>query len=536
MNIQFCGAARTVTGSAYLVTAAGHKVLVDCGMFQGSKAIAEFNYGAFPFDPTSLQAVLLTHAHIDHSGLLPKLTKLGFHGPIYTTEVTRDLCKIMLPDSAYIQESEVERKNRKLARQDKPLLEPIYTVADAHACMNHFKVIPYGQRFTIVPGLEAILRPSGHVLGSAYVELIETRDGSRTKLLVSGDIGAENRPLVPDPDDPGSADYVVMEATYGDRERDEKKDANILDLSNIIKETFKRGGNVIIPAFAVERTQDLLYGLNQLIYRGELSAGAVYVDSPLAIEATEVFARHVDHFDEEAQHFRSLVGDIPILFPNLHFSRTRQESEAINRIKSGAVIISANGMCTAGRIKHHLKHNLWRPECSIVFVGYLAEGSLGRQIQEGRSTVRIHGEEVRVRAQIHSLGGFSAHADQGGLVEWATSFEKPPKGIFLVHGEDHALNTLRELLQAKLSSDIQIPGYLAEYTLDQTPLELEHGEILAAVNSLSPTLWSATSRLLAALQELERSQLPQHELERLLVQTEELRAEVEKAIRRQSVA
>lgn len=515
-----------------MVKAGKQQVLVDCGMFQGSKAIAERNYGEFPFHPGDITAVLLTHAHIDHSGLLPKLVKHGFRGAIYATAATRDLCSIMLADSAYIQEAEVERKNRKLARQGQTLLQPIYTVGDVTRCMQQFKETPYYQRISVYPGLDAVLRPSGHVLGSAYVELIAQEGNGQTTVLFSGDIGAENRPIVPNPEQPGAADYVVMESTYGNRVREEKGDSFAM-LARIIKETFAKGGNVIIPAFAVERTQDLLYGLNQLIYKGELAAGNIYVDSPLAVEATEVFARHVDLFDEEAQHFRNLVGNIPILFPSLHFSRTRQDSEAINQVRSGAVIISANGMCTAGRIKHHLKHNLWRPECSVVLVGYQAQGSLGRSLAEGAQVVRIHGEEVRVRAKIHMLEGFSAHADQRQLVDWIGSLAQQPKGVFLVHGEDDALNTLQSLVAAKTGASVQIPGHLAEFALEQELAEVQPGEVMAAADGLSPTLWGTTLRLIHALQELERSEVPQAELERLLGGAEALRAEVERAIKQQ---
>jgi metallo-beta-lactamase family protein len=519
VRLKFCGAAQTVTGSAILVTAKDQQVLIDCGLYQGSKALQERNYGPFPFNPAEIDAVVLTHAHIDHSGLLPKLVKEGFRGPIYATPPTKDLCEIMLADSAYIQESEVERKNRKLARQNKPLLAPIYTVADAHATMERFEAVDYYRRVAVTPNIIAVLRPSGHMLGSALVELHVVEEEKRITLLFTGDLGASNRPIVPDPEKPGAADFVIMEATYGDRAREEPED-NYIELARIIKDTFRRGGNVIIPAFAVERTQDLLYGLNRLIHSGELAPQNVYVDSPLAVEATRVFARHVDLFDEEAQRFRHFAGDVPIYFPNLRLVRTPEESMQLNKIKSGAVIISASGMATAGRIKHHLKHNLWRPECSVVFVGYQAEGSLGRQIVDGEPIVRIHGEYVKVQAEIHQLEGFSAHADQRELIDWVSRLERLPRAIFLVHGEERALADLQELLHRRLGVPIEVPAHLSEYALADTSTQIASG---LATGRFQPTLWSTTRQLMDVLRELERADIPAEELSELLAQAESLR-------------
>jgi metallo-beta-lactamase family protein len=527
VRLKFCGAAQTVTGSSFLVSVADRHILIDCGLYQGSKALQERNYGPFPFSPNEIDAVVLTHAHIDHSGLLPKLVKQGFRGPIYATEPTKDLCSIMLADSAHIQETEVERKNRKLARQDKPLLTPIYTVADAQATMEQFEAVEYYRRVALFPNVVAVLRPSGHMLGAALIELHVLEGDERTTLLFTGDLGATDRPIVPDPEKPGGPDFVIMEATYGDRERQEPEDS-YAQLARIIKDTFRRGGNVIIPAFAVERTQDLLYGLNRLIHRGALAPQHVYVDSPLAVEATRVFARHVDLFDEEAQRFRHITGDVPIHFPNLHFVHTPQESMQLNRIKSGAVIISASGMCTAGRIKHHLKHNLWRPESSVVFVGYQAQGSLGRQIVDGEPLVRIHGEYVKVRAQIHQLEGFSAHADQRELVEWVTHLERCPRAVFLVHGEESALSTLQELLRRKLGVPIEVPAHLSEYTLAETSTQIDCGR---AARAVQPTLWSTTRQLVDVLRELERADIPTEELTAFLAQAEALRQEAARTLR-----
>ncbi len=536
MRIRFYGAAQTVTGSCHMVEANGRRVLVDCGLFQGSKALQERNYGQFPFSPDEIDAVLVTHAHIDHTGLLPKLTKMGWRGPIYATSPTRDLCSVMLPDSAYIQEMEVERKNRKLARQGKSLLQPIYTVDDATRCLLQFKQVEYHHPFAAVPGINVTFLPAGHILGSAILHIEARGNGNAsTSVVFSGDLGPPDRPIVPDPEPPGSADYIVMESTYGDRHREAEEDEFPL-LAKIIADTFARGGNVIIPAFAIERTQNILYGLNRLVHQGTLAPGQIYVDSPLAVEATEIFARHVDLFDEEAQRFRKVAGDIPLYFPNLRLVRTVQESMALNKIKKGAVIISASGMCEAGRIKHHLKHNLWRPECSVVFVGYQAMGTLGRRILDGEPVVRIHGEEVRVKAAIHHLKGFSAHAHQEDLVAWASSFTSPPRGIFLVHGEESALTALQAILRAKLQVPVEIPAPLAQFELEEKPAEVESGQVVGAADVLSPSLWGATRRLLAALHELERADLSQQEMTSVLSELEALRARLDATARRRGAA
>jgi len=452
MKLIFYGAAETVTGSCVgLTTTKGYKILIDCGLFQGPKELKERNYGEFEFNPSEIDAVLLSHAHIDHSGLIPKLCKKGFKGKIYTTKVTKDLCSIMLPDCAYIQEMEVERKNRKLARANKPLLEPIYTMQDAEKCMEQFIGVSYNSEIEIFPDVKVVFHDAGHILGSAMIEVLT--DGQ--KLIYSGDIGNTNQPIINDPTLFTEADYVIMEATYGNRFHIETED-KMQRLMQIIKKTVRKGGNLVIPAFAVERTQDLIYRLKKLDTEGELPDIDVYVDSPLAIKATEIFRNNPEYFDQEAGEFLAEHDSI-LDFPGLKYTLTAEESRAINFVKKSSIIISASGMADAGRIKHHLKHNLWRPESTILFVGYQAQGTLGRRILDGEKIVRIHGEEVAVNADIERIEGFSGHADQKGLVEWVENFIKKPKKIFLVHGEPDALEMLAKVIVEKTKNEVVIP-------------------------------------------------------------------------------
>ncbi|MDK2824675.1 MAG: metallo-beta-lactamase family protein [Clostridia bacterium] len=462
MQITFYGAAGTVTGSCFKVTTtSGSKILVDCGLFQGPQEIKERNYVEFPFDPKEIDVVVLTHAHIDHSGLIPKLCKKGYKGKIYATSVTVDLCSIMLPDAAHIQEMEVERKNRKLARANKPLLQPIYTIADAEKCMEQFYGVNYDTKIEILPGIIAVFRDAGHILGSAMIELYA--DGK--KIVFSGDIGNINQPIINDPTEIKKADYIVMESTYGNRFHLEAED-KMVQLARIIKKTIKKGGHLVIPAFAVERTQDLIYSLGKLINSGEIPEIDVYIDSPLAIKATEIFCKYPEFYDEEASELNKEKEDCPLNFPGLKFALSTEESKAINFIKNSAIIISASGMCDAGRIKHHLKHNLWRPESTVLFVGYQAQGTLGRRILDGEKLVKIHGEEIAINADIEKIEGFSAHADQKGLVEWVKNFTKDPEKIFLVHGEPEAMKTLSKILQEETGNTILIPEINETFELD----------------------------------------------------------------------
>ncbi len=445
MNITFYGAARTVTGSCTLVECAGKQLLVDCGLPQGND---EKKIGLdLPFNAAHIDFVLLTHAHIDHSGRIPLLVKEGFNGRIFCTEATADLCSIMLADSGHIQEMEVEWLNRKLRRAGKQEQEALYTVADARQAMQLFEGYPYGERIKISEGIEIQFTDAGHLLGSSSIQLWLTENGKTRLVVFSGDVGNLDQPLVKDPVCISEADYVVIESTYGDRLHDKPEHASqqvsteerAKGLADIIRDTFSRHGNVVIPSFAVGRTQEILYLLRVIITHKmlpEIQDIPVFLDSPLAIEATKVFSRNIEgYFDEEAmQLVRGGVN--PLIFPSLTTTVTADESRELNLRKDSSVIISSSGMCEAGRIKHHLKHNLWRPESTIVFCGYQANGTLGRSILDGAEKVSIFGEQIDVRAAVKKLEGISGHADQEGLVNWLSCFKNKPKHLFVVHGED----------------------------------------------------------------------------------------------------
>lgn len=439
MKITFLGAAKTVTGSCFLVEINDKKILVDCGMYQGSIKDMITNFEPFSFDINKLDAMILTHAHIDHSGRIPKLYLDGYRGPIYCTRATYDLCTIMLPDSGHIQEVEIEWVNRKRKRAGKSPSQVLYTVKDAQACLELFKPLRYDNTIQILDGIKIQLIDAGHMLGSSIVEIYYEENGKEEKLVFSGDLGVTNRPLLKDPNYISSADYLVIESTYGDRLHSKIEDESERFL-NIILDTIEKGGNVVIPSFAVGRTQEILYEINKNKDRyGEekvcrLCNVPVYVDSPLAVSATEVFERNIDCFDEETKQFL-MNGDNPLDFKNLHFIVTAEESKAINFDTTPKIIISASGMCEVGRIKHHLKHNLWRKDSTILFVGFQAEGTLGKKIVSGQTPVKIFGEEIDVNARIEYLDGFSGHADKNGLLDWISNIDEKPKDIFIVHGE-----------------------------------------------------------------------------------------------------
>ena len=461
MKLTFLGAAGTVTGSCYLLEHENSRFLVDCGMFQGSKKLKENNYVPFAFNPADIDFVLLTHAHIDHSGLLPKLVKGGFKGPIYTTSATCNLASVMLPDSAHIQETEVERKNRKAARAGEPLLTPIYDMQNAYTTVQQLEEHEYGETFLPAGGISATFFDAGHILGSAMILLQYTEGGRAKKLLFPGDIGRYNAAIVNHPATIEAADYLVMETTYGNRlHNDNNMDWNSKKrfLAATINDTFNRGGNVIIPAFAVDRCQDLLLELTQLQNEGLISNCKIYVDSPLAVKATEIFDNHPEYFDAETHAIIAKYGKSPFKNANIVYSQTVAESQAINQIKSRAIILSASGMADAGRIKHHLKHNLWRPESTVIFAGYQAEGTLGRRLIEGEKMVRIHGEQIDVKAKIAVLSGYSAHADYNELIRWLSGFKNLPQKIFLTHGEDNAREAFAERVRNHFGLVAEIPS------------------------------------------------------------------------------
>ncbi len=472
MKLTFIGAAHEVTGSCYYLEAAGKKFLVDCGMEQGKNI---YENKEIPVPAGELDFVLLTHAHIDHSGNLPLLYARGFRGPVYATDATAALCDIMLRDSAHIQEFEAEWRNRKGKRSGEKEYVPAFTMQDAIGLVSHLSPVPYEEELQISDGISARFFDAGHLLGSASIELLLTEGNTRRKIIFSGDIGNLNQPLIKDPIYPEEADYVVMESTYGDRKHDAPPDY-VAALAEVIQRTFDRGGNVVIPSFAVGRTQEMLYFIRQ-IKEEHLVQGhgnfRVFVDSPLANEATTIFQKHYHNcFDEEAQ---ALVdqGINPIAFPGLKISITTDDSIAINEDEEPKVILSASGMCDAGRVKHHLKHNLWRQESTILFVGFQSVGTPGRALVDGCESLKLFGEEIAVRAEICRLPGISGHADCDGLMKWASSFREKPRRVFVTHGEDAVTDLFAERLHEEL-------GYEAYAPFSGAVFDLVSGELLEA--------------------------------------------------------
>lgn len=448
MKLTFIGATHEVTGSCSYLNACGKNIVIDCGMEQGPNM---FENEPLPIPAGQIDHVLLTHAHIDHSGLLPLLAKNGFKGSIHSTEATADLCNIMLRDSAHIQEFEAEWHNRKGKRAGKPEYVPLYTMDDAESAIRKFVPHPYDEEFELCEGISVRFTDAGHLLGSSSIELWITEDGVTKKLVFSGDIGNLNQPLIRDPDYISDADYVVMESTYGNRNHSDTPPDYVKELTDIIQRTFDRGGNVVIPSFAVGRTQEMLYFLRRIKNEGLVKNHdfKVYVDSPLAIEATGIFGRNGDEcYDEETKEVIAR-GENPIFFEGLELSVTSDESKAINLDSEPKVIISSSGMCEAGRIKHHLKHNLWRKDSTILFVGYQAVNTVGRAIVDGAESVRLFGETIEVRAEIATLTGKSGHADQRGLLKWIDHFERKPEKVFVVHGDDAVMNVFTEVLKSR---------------------------------------------------------------------------------------
>lgn len=480
MKIRFCGASTGVTGSCHLLMTEQHNVLLDCGQFQGGKAQEALNYEQFPFDPMEIECMILSHAHIDHCGRIPLLVKRGFRGKIYCTDATADLLQVMLLDSAHIHEKDTEWQNKRNARAGKPPVEPLYTTKDAEEALTLVAPVLYDQQIEINEDMKIVFNDAGHILGSAITE-IWVKEGEReSKIVFSGDLGMTNRPILRDPTYIKKADCVIMETTYGSRNHEENA-TSIKQLIDITLKTVKRGGSVIIPAFAVGRTQELIFEFNRFYekasedYKKELDNVDVYVDSPMATTATEVFRNNAQVFDEETKEY-ILRGDNPLDFKNLKFTRSTEESQQLNFNHSPKVIISASGMCEAGRIRHHLKHNLWDARNSVIFVGYQGEGTLGRALIEGAKDVTLFGEDVHVQAEIYNLEGFSGHADQNGLLSWISGFEKPPKQVFLVHGEEEAKLTFASLVKEKLGYEPIVVMGNSEYEIDMNDVSVVNME------------------------------------------------------------
>ncbi|MBR3146575.1 MAG: MBL fold metallo-hydrolase [Eubacterium sp.] len=472
MKIQFCGATTGVTGSCHLIKTDSHNVLLDCGQFQGGKAQEAMNRDEFPFDPKEVECMILSHAHIDHCGRIPLLVKRGYEGPIYCTSATADLLKVMLEDSAYIHEKDAEWDTKRSRRAGGPVIEPLYTVEDADKALRQVVPVEYDQLIELNDDIRFVFNDAGHILGSAVTELWVKENGKETKIVFSGDLGMMNRPILRDPTIIKKADAVIMETTYGNRLHPDNA-MDVRKLIDIIVKTTARGGCVVIPSFAVGRTQELLYELNKFYdehteFDDKLDKVNVYIDSPMATTATEVFRRNAQVFDEEARNY-IVSGDDPLDFKNLHFTRSTEDSKSLNMDSVPKVIISASGMCEAGRIRHHLKHHLWDPKSSIVFVGYQAVGTLGRALLDGRESVTLFGEEIHVAAEIYNLEGFSGHADQNGLFSWLSGFEKKPAQVFLVHGEEDAKLAFASLIRQKL-------GYEPVAVMGNSEYELRQGE------------------------------------------------------------
>ena len=452
MKLQFLGAAKTVTGSCFYLECNDKKLLVECGLYQGENA-DEINRAPFAFDPAAIDYIFITHAHLDHSGLLPKVVKEGFRGRVVTTPATRDLLELMLYDAANIQENDAAWETKKAIRAGSPPVLPLYTADDVGNVLSLIDVKPYGELFSLGNGIKYRFLDAGHILGSGTLEVWYQDSAKEKKIVFSGDIGKKGNPIIRDPSTLVEADFIVMESTYGNRLQKSFKES-VDELVEAIRTTFKKGGNAYIPSFAIGRTQDLLYILNSLVREKRLSNMHVYLDSPLAEEATKVYLAHPEVFDEEAkQRFSTRDFDDSV---HLHFVQSVQESMALNKIHSGILVIAGSGMCDGGRIRHHLKHNLWRRECSIIFVGYQGKGTLGRQIVERAKSVRIFGDEIAVRASIYTINGFSAHADQAELLEWLSFFKNSPE-VFIVHGEEEVAVSFGDHVRERFGFKTHVP-------------------------------------------------------------------------------
>ena len=446
-NLTFFGATEGVTGSSYLLQASGSTILLECGMYQGGREGDKANQAPFDFSISDIDAVVLSHAHLDHSGRLPMLAADGYTKTIYMTSPTQDLLEIMLKDSASLQERDAQWENKRRRRAGKQEVEPIYTMEDAEAVLELCEGIAYGQRQSVADGIEICYRDAGHILGSSIVEIFINEDGAEKKLVFSGDLGNSDSALLKDPEIVQDADVLMLESTYGNRNH-RSMDETLEEFESIITEASEKGGNILIPSFAVGRTQEIIFHLGELYQKGKLRQQVVYLDSPMAIAATEVYHRYQNVFNSEdklaMRHADS--GSLHTFLPTLRYSQTTEESMRINRIEEGAIIIAGSGMCNGGRIRHHLKHNLWKRSAHVVIVGYQAVGTPGRKLVDGAREFKIAGETIAVNAKIHTLGGFSAHASQSQLLDWVANFKKPYPELYLVHGEDEAKAVLQECL------------------------------------------------------------------------------------------
>jgi len=466
IRIRFLGASRNVTGSRSLVEAGGRRVLVDCGMHQ-ERQHRDRDFESFPVSPDSIDAVLLTHAHLDHCGYLPKLVRDGFSGPIFCTPASADIGRIVMLDSGHLQEEDAKYKRKRHSKAGKTArfgYDPLYTVADAKEVAPLMRPVRLDDAVEVVPGMLATFHNAGHILGSSFVRLLVTQDGQSRSILFSGDVGRPDKPILQDPERFEQADYVVVESTYGDRVHDEPMD--IPDsLAEVILDTLDRGGNLLIPSFAIERAQEVLYHLFALRQAKRIPPLMTFLDSPMAQKVTDVFEDHPGLYDEEmAELMRSQRN--PFRYPKLVFTRSAEQSKAINRVRGTAIVIAGSGMCTGGRIKHHLAQHISREESTVLFVGYQAVGTLGRQILDGAETVRLFGSEHTVRARIARVRGFSAHADRDELLAWLTSLKTPPRRVFVNHGEAEAASAFHSFLREQTGWEVELPAYKNEYVLD----------------------------------------------------------------------
>ncbi len=466
MGLNFFGAARNVTGSSYMLDAGGTRVVVDCGMYQ-ERELKHRNFEPYPISPGSIDCALLTHAHLDHCGRLPRLVRDGFTGPIFCTEATADIAEIVLRDSAKIQVEDVARKRRRHERQGRvgPFpYEPMYTMEDAEATISLFRPVRYGAPVQPGDGVSAVFAEAGHILGSASIKVNVEQDGECRSVVFSGDLGRWDTPIIRDPAPFEDADYVLIESTYGNRLH--KSNEGIPDqLESVINHIVAGGGNIVIPSFSVERAQELLYHLNELVTERRIPRLPVFVDSPMAVNVTEVFCRHPELFDEEAVELLR-AGNHPCDFPGLKMCRAVEESKAINDVRGSAIIIAGSGMCTGGRVKHHLKHNVERPESIVLFVGYQAVGTLGRRILEGDSPVRIHGREFEMLCRVEKVNGFSAHGDRNELLRWLSAMKRPPRRVFVTHGEAESADSFADYVREQTDWPVSVAEYQESVKLD----------------------------------------------------------------------